>query len=215
MSKTVTIWLGILVLATFCCLGFATLKYLGYRFNRRGTEAPVAVAKPVIKPGEKPVDLSDFTMIERSGEEYNFEQLRGSVWVANTFFATCPGYCRTMSKAVQSLQNLPELEGVKFVSISVDPVEDTPEDLAVYANEFSADKERWLFMHGKIRVVNRLGDEMGLRTGYRDHADKLSVFDHTGRYRDGFKFNSEAEIEELRTLLKKLLEEQRQQSEAA
>ena len=203
MSAAVRIWLGVLFLAV--------LSYVGYLAMPRQA---VEVSTPVkIKPGESPVDLTKFTMTERSGQEFNFEQLKGTIWVANTFFASCPHQCRALNTAVDAMQRLPDFADVKFVSISVDPVVDTPEGLAEYADTFSADKERWLFMNGKLKDVRRFGEEMGVKTGYREHTQQLVVFDHTGRYRGGFQFDSESEVQEMRELLLKLLEE-KQQSES-
>lgn len=198
MSSAVKIWLGVLVLVA--------LGYAGFQFIPG--ESAVVAPIPTVTPGEKPVDLTKFTMTERSGEPYNFDKLKGQVWVANTFFGTCPSYCMAMNRSVESLQNLAELKDVRFVSISVDPVADTPESLAEYAKKFSIeDKERWLFMQGRLKDVNRLGAEMGVKTGYQVHTEQLVVFDHTGRQRGGFKFNSEADIQKMRELLKKLLAE--------
>lgn len=188
-------------------LALAALGYVGYRtFPREAAE--VVTPAEEFTPGEQPIDLSQYTMIERSGEEYNFEQLKGTVWVANTFFASCPHQCRAMTEAVATLQRLPEFGEVKFVSISVDPAKDTPQALAEYADTFAADKQRWLFMSADLTEVNRLGKEMGAKTGYQVHTQELIVFDHTGRYRGGFQFNVEAEVEQLRKLLLELLEEQ-------
>ena len=55
-----------------------------------------------------------------------------------------------MAKLVQSAGNV---DGVKFVSISVDPKNDTPEVLTAYAERFQADRARWLFLTGDEDAV--------------------------------------------------------------
>ncbi|REJ68587.1 MAG: SCO family protein [Planctomycetota bacterium] len=210
MSGGVKVWLAVLVLGAGA--------YVAYRFLPRDADGELPNAKieattdaddasdgKVVVPGEAPVDLASFTMTERSGESYNFEQLRGEVWVANTFFSSCPHQCRAMNTSVQALHKHPDFQEVRFVSISVDPVEDTPEELASYADTFSADRERWLFMNGKLRDVRRFGKEMGVVAGLKEHTRELVVFDHTGTFRGAYTYNSEPEIEELRKLLRELL----------
>jgi len=211
MSSGVKVWLAILALAALIYGGYLLLQSKGAPDQEASVVADESTEEegPKIVPGEEPVDLTQFTMVERSGEEYNFEQLLGEVWVANTFFSSCPHSCRDLTKSVSALHNQPELADVRFVSISVDPVADTPEELADYADTFSADKDRWLFMNGKLKVVRQLGKEMGLKMGPKVHTDHLVVFDHTGRYRDAFLFTSEQEIAEMRKLLVELLKEKR------
>ncbi len=214
MSAGLRVWLSLLV--------FVAVGYGAYRYLPVGSETETASAtgdadasgtdkenESKVKPGEKPVDLSSFTMTERSGESYNFEQLKGKIWVANTFFASCPHQCRKMNESVAALQNNPDFADVHFVSVSVDPAADTPKDLAEYADTFSADKDRWLFMNGKMSDVRRLGDEMGVATGYQTHTRKLIVFDQTGTYRGAFTYNSQEQMSELSKLLQELLAAQK------
>ena len=39
--------------------------------------------------------LSDFQLTERSGEIKTLADLKGEVWLADFFFSTCPGPCRS------------------------------------------------------------------------------------------------------------------------
>lgn len=205
MSTALKVWVTLLVVAV--------LAYGSYRWLPRGGEVssaekdPIEVTEVKVKPGEVPVDLTQYTMTERTGKPYNFAALKGEVWVANMFFASCPHRCGEMTRSVASLHNDTNLVGVKFVSISVDPATDTPEELAKYADLHKADKERWLFMQGTAQDVREFGKEMGAVATYRNHEDRLGVFDRTGRYRGGFLFNSSAEIHLLKGLLAELLAE--------
>jgi protein SCO1/2 len=61
---------------------------------------------------------------------------------------------------------LGDVARLRFVSISVDPVYDTPERLAEYAASYGADPERWFFLTGDKAAVRSLsvgGFHLGLQ----------------------------------------------------
>ena len=76
---------------------------------------------------------------------------RAKPWVVDLVFTHCGGICPTMtaamSKLVQSSSALP----AQFVSISVDPKNDTPEVLTAYARALPGGPTRWLFLTGDER----------------------------------------------------------------
>ena len=75
--------------------------------------------------------LPDFRLLECHGQTLGLADLRGKVWIADFIFTRCPGPCPRMSSRMASLQsNLSSEEGLRLVSISVDPEFDTQEVLA-------------------------------------------------------------------------------------
>jgi protein SCO1/2 len=48
--------------------------------------------------------IPDFTLTERSGRPVSLADLRGKVWVADLFYATCPGPCPMLTTRVAELQ---------------------------------------------------------------------------------------------------------------
>ena len=84
-----------------------------------------------------------FALTERSGQPFDSATTRGKVWVADFFFATCPGICAALSSEMQKVHTATkDLADVRLVSISTDE-KDTPEVLRGYAQRFSAD-DRWV-----------------------------------------------------------------------
>jgi protein SCO1/2 len=101
------------------------------------------------------------------------------------------------------------LDDVKWVSISVDPVNDTPEALARYADDFKADPNRWYFLLGDIKYVRRIGrDLFKLAVEYKQHADYGVVIDRAGQVRGMFNINSRQERERMKEVLVELLMEE-------
>jgi protein SCO1/2 len=58
-----------------------------------------------------------------------------------------------------STADLPQL---KLVSISADPLRDTPETLAQYGRTFGADRERWVFLTGHPPAIDRVSRSFNL-----------------------------------------------------
>lgn len=89
--------------------------------------------------------------------------LKGHVVLIHSFFATCDGSCPLMAAKVASLQA--RFAGqlgrrLRFVSISVDPKNDTPRNLHSYANRLKA-KPGWLFLTGTQQEVDAALKKLG------------------------------------------------------
>lgn len=102
--------------------------------------------------------FSDVVLVNQNGEQLRFysDLLKGKVVVINSFMATCKSACPPKNRNLEKLQ---EAAGdrlgkdVLILSISVDPVTDTPERLKEYANTFHA-KPGWHFLTGKKENVD-------------------------------------------------------------
>jgi len=210
-SLAVKIWVMILLLAV---AGYAAFAIRTKRLERQEAdrqkvaERKVAEEKAKAAITEVPpisVDLDSFTMTERNGKPMSFGELRGQVWIASMFFASCPNECREMNQTVAALHSDPHFKDVKFVSISVDPAVDTPEALSKTADILGADPKRWLFFTGKLDDIVRLGKQAKVEAGYKSHVPRLILFDQQGRIRGYYTFNNAQQIEKLRKEVSKLL----------
>jgi protein SCO1/2 len=100
--------------------------------------------------------VPQFSLRDQRGREVTERDLLGSVWVANFVFTRCPSVCPMLTAKFKALQTqLGALEGVRYVSISVDPEYDTPEVLAAYAERYQADPERWWFLTGPLDEIQK------------------------------------------------------------
>ncbi len=104
----------------------------------------------------RPPDIGDFELTERSGRKITNKDLLGQPWAVGFVFSRCAGQCLKISANMRELQM--ELKGapVRLVTISVEPNYDTPEVLSNYADGFGADPDRWLFLTGEQDYVYRL-----------------------------------------------------------
>ncbi len=100
--------------------------------------------------------VPDFSLTERAGKPLARADLTGKVWVADFFYTTCPGPCPMLSSRLSALQKtVADKSDVRLVSISLDPVKDTPEVLQQYATRFDAGAN-WLFCTGDKAVIYEL-----------------------------------------------------------
>jgi len=132
--------------------------------------------------------IPDFVLTAQTGQEFrSAEMLKGRIWIADFIFTSCTGPCPRMSSQMRRLQeNLKDLPDVRFVSFSVDPVNDTPQVLAAYAKRFEADQSRWAFLTGSQKSLNALAREaflLGTVDGSLNHSTRFVLVDREGRVR--------------------------------
>jgi cytochrome oxidase Cu insertion factor (SCO1/SenC/PrrC family) len=152
--------------------------------------------------------LENFELTERSGQTFRSDDMKGKVWVATFFFSTCQGSCSRLNSHIKYLSSLDEIRDVTWVSISVDPVNDTLPVLREYADRFQADADRWLFCRGDLAYVKRLADDF-LKVGgvsYQGHNDYGVIVDKNGKVAGMFNAASTKESEKAIEILKKCLE---------
>ena len=123
----------------------------------------LTLIRPLLRhePEPPPVlgQLPAFTLEEASGKPYGSADLAGQVYIASFFFTRCPSICPLLMQNVRKLQeglNAREISGIRLVSITVDPENDTPDVLADYARNLEADPARWTFLTGPPEKVREL-----------------------------------------------------------
>ena len=126
--------------------------------------------------------VPDVSLTERSGEPFRLGQLKGKIWVANFIFTRCGGSCPGMSAKMSDLQEtLREAGDVRLVSFTVDPENDTPEQLANYAKGYNADEEKWLFLTGDADRMQSLAKE-SFRLAIEEGTDPKEPILHSRRF---------------------------------
>jgi protein SCO1/2 len=102
--------------------------------------------------------FSDVELLDQDGRKVRFysDMLKGKTVVVNAFFTTCTSVCPPMNRNMEKIQEaLGDRLGkeVFLISISVDPLTDTPPRIKEYAQKFHA-KPGWVFLTGKKENVD-------------------------------------------------------------
>src|SRR5262245_49852653 len=105
----------------------------------------------LLKPGEP---VPDTGFVDQDGRKRRFAGFRGSPVVVTFIYTKCPfpTFCPLMDRHFAALQTPlktdPALAQVQLVTVSFDPITDTPPVLKEHAKTLNADLSRWTFLTG-------------------------------------------------------------------
>ena len=148
---------------------------------------------PELKEGD---ELPNYTFTNHLGKTFNLSDYRGQVLAFSFIFTRCPmpDFCPRISARMRSAQNsLLERKDVApdwhLLSLSMDPLYDTPKVLASYAQRYDADPAHWQFGTGAYEQLQPLGAHFGLQFAMNVTPDRLGhnmrtvVLDRAGKIR--------------------------------
>ncbi len=153
--------------------------------------------------------VPDFTFVEKSGDEFGKKDMLGKYNIVNFFFTSCQGPCPFMNSKVAELYKKYETTNeVRFVSISVDPANDSLAVLRQYAKDYGVTDDRWLFLRGEIDEVQALTEKGFMLAGNLPnlHSTKLILVDRTGNIRGYYDSFEDESLNLLTTHVKALLQ---------
>jgi protein SCO1 len=106
------------------------------------------------------------------------------------------------------LQRIYAGQDVRFLSITCDPDNDTPQALTKYADMFNADRDSWLFLTGDMEYTEQVGHNFfGVPVAKQGHTEKFVVVDRSGTVRGYYHWAKPAEFAKLQALIDELLDE--------
>lgn len=211
MTAAVKVWLSLLL-----ALLVAYTGYTGWRIieSRNVVSTPDKTARH-LQQSRQLNSLADSQLVDTTGQPFALDALKGQVWLASFFFSACPGPCAQMNRAIAGLQSELKDDNLKFVSITVDPNNDTPEVLAKYAAGFQADPKRWLFLSGPFEQVQRLGTEVfQVPVGPKMHTERVILVDKGSKVRGMYITSDPAQMLTLKRQIGELLAEQAPEKDA-
>ena len=154
--------------------GMATLPALGALLSGglpaaalAANSAPMAAGNP----GERERNyFTDTILLDQNGKERRFysDLLRGRTVLINFMFTGCSDACPLITYRLKKVMEAlgPDFgERIQFVSLSVDPLGDGPEQLRAYAEKFELPAVGWTFLTGKPNAVETVIKRLGQRAG--------------------------------------------------
>ncbi|CDF83421.1 SCO1/SenC family protein [Pseudomonas knackmussii B13] len=156
-------------LALLCTLGLAGTVALAHE-GEHGGAAPAAMTPPAPPPTTGTHDartyFTDTVLLDQDGRRLRFysDVLKDQVVLLNVVFTHCNDACPLITRKLREVREAlgPEqAEKVLFVSLTSDPVNDTPEVLKAFTQKHGVAGQRWLFLTGTPQdmalVLGRLG----------------------------------------------------------
>ena len=140
------------------------------------------------------VDLRDRLLVDQDGQELMFvsDVIGDNIVVMDFVYTTCTTICPVLSALFTQVQGrLGETVGdeVTLVSMSVDPVRDTPQRLKAYSAKHRAG-DGWLWLTGQKSDVEDVLTGLGAYTpSFEDHPSMVLIGDgRTGEWKRLFGF---------------------------
>jgi cytochrome oxidase Cu insertion factor (SCO1/SenC/PrrC family) len=100
-----------------------------------------------------------------------------------------------MSAQMKQVQNALAPNGVRMVSLTIDPQRDSPETLKVYASRYSARPGVWFFLTGDVETLRHLDRDvfkLGDIDGSLDHSTRFVLVDRKEQVR-GFYLTEDSD----------------------
>ncbi|HKE55891.1 MAG TPA: SCO family protein [Pyrinomonadaceae bacterium] len=126
-----------------------------------------------------PARIPDVPVLDQNGKHLNFysDLVKGKVVAINFIFTTCTTICPPLTATFRRVQQELSSQSVsaKLISVSVDPVVDTPERLRDFAAKFKADPD-WTFVTGEKSDIDALLRALGVAVADKnDHTPMVLV----------------------------------------
>ena len=149
----------------------------------------------------------DFTLATQDSSKLSFSDLKGDVLLVSFIFTTCNGTCPATTHRMSQIQeelktrNVFQDGRVRLLSISLDPVRDTPEVLRGYMKLYDADPSHWTFLTGPPDQVSGVVKSWGMwakapkglpqdaANGQLDHPSRIFLVDTQYRIREIYNLN--------------------------
>jgi protein SCO1/2 len=137
------------------------------------------------------VDLLDNVLVDQNGKKVKFvsDVIGDKIVVMDFVYTTCTTVCPVVSAVFAQVQDrLGDALGkeVLLISVSVDPIRDTPQRLKAYSATHKA-KDGWVWLTGQKRKVDEVLDGVGAySTNFENHPPMVLVGD--GRSGDWTRF---------------------------
>lgn len=182
-------WIGALALAAVAACAAGVIAFL------------LRAGPPAESDGPWGADyFPNVPLVTQDGKKVRFydDLIKGKVVAVNFIFTGCSASCSMETARLREVQEiLGERMGsdVFFYSITIDPDNDTPQELARYAKKFNVGPG-WVFLTGKNEDITLLRDKLGLympaiQQGVKDHNLSLIIGNQsTGRWMKSSPFEN-------------------------
>jgi protein SCO1/2 len=150
--------------------------------------------------------IGDFEFLDQRGMKINNNTVRGKIYVADFFFATCQSICPEMSSNLKDVQKaFLRDDSVLILSHSVNPMHDTVEVLRSYAGRYGAMDGKWYLLTGDKKTIYALAKNSYLVNALEDdgseegflHSELFLLVDSKGRIRGMYDGTDKAAVAKL------------------
>lgn len=179
------IW-GLLLATVIPLTGYVIVKYYSDSAVQMPQRYFYDSVDTVKKDGKISIDtawhkVKNITLVNQLGDTVSLDSLKNKIIVINFFFTRCPTICPGLALRMQKLQKSFTSKNsdsiVQFISISVDPENDSVPQLRKFAGKYTSNHDNWWFVTGDRKEIYDFGLNE-LKASIAD-SDVDSIFIHT------------------------------------
>lgn len=173
--------------------------------QHEGHAHPAPAAEETAKPPA--MRIADVPVVDQSGAAKRFysELVKDRIVAMNFIFTSCTTICPTLGANFARVQSLlGDSKEISLISVSIDPVNDTPPRLAAWSSRLGA-KPGWTLVTGESTDIDTLLKSVGAFTPDKNDHGPLVVLgdDRTGKWQRMNAFAAPAKIAEALQSLEK------------
>ena len=164
---------------------------------------------------------AQYNLVDQNNRKVVFPELvKGKLVVMNYIFTNCPDICPLSTNNMRLIQERikkEKINHIEFVSVSFDPLQDSPEVLRKFAGIRNLDLSNWTFLTGEKQVIDSLMNTLGIvavigdstvfkdgrKIYYYTHTDRIQLMDAEGKIRKNYKgstINTEEIVKDIKSL---------------
>ena len=144
--------------------------------------------------------VANFELTRADGATFASEETPQGIWLANFIFTKCKGSCPVLTDKMERIQKKFAGDGLDFVSISVDPENDTPKRLTEFAKKRGLNTKNWHFLTGERKKIGKLMQE-SFKVGDNGdpvlHSDRFILIDGDSQIRGYYSLSDSAQLKKL------------------
>jgi len=147
--------------------------------------------------------LPEFSLLDQNEQAFSRGTMLGDIWVSAFVFTHCNSTCPRLTAHMKGLQaRLSDVQSANFLSVSVDPRNDTPEVIKAYMTKNELDERNWRFVTGEEEAIRQvvvegfkvpIGDEDSRAAGADEimHSNSFVLVDQEAQVRGYYRANND------------------------
>jgi protein SCO1/2 len=147
--------------------------------------------------------LPEFSLLDQNEQAFSRGTMLGDIWVSAFVFTHCNSTCPRLTAHMKGLHaRLSDVQSANFLSVSVDPRNDTPEVIKAYMTKNELDERNWRFVTGDEEAIRQvvvegfkvpIGDEDSRAAGADEimHSNSFVLVDQEAQVRGYYRANND------------------------
>jgi protein SCO1 len=140
-------------------------------------------------------ELPKFELIDQDGNIFDSTHVKSSARVVNFMFTQCNGICPSLSAEMVKIQKLfRSPNALELISVSIDPKNDTPENLRAFIKERKVNTKNWSYLTGEKENIAKIMSQyfkIAFHDNIQTHTERFVLIDKNNQIRGYYSMASD------------------------